>query len=76
MLKIISKLFRTRRAARTAEPLVVAHEAEPLPKLAPAAGKRKYGKGKRHHQVPKGARRIDPSGNLLEQARRARGIDR
>jgi hypothetical protein len=60
MKSLLAKLFR-----RSVEPTPA-----PEPKTAPS--KRKYGKGKRRHVAPKGARRIDPNGNWLEQARNGR----
>ncbi len=69
MRKIISKLFRARRAARTSEPLAVA--PEPKPTLAPKAApsKRRYGKRKPRHYAGPGGRHIDPNGPIIHQAR-------
>jgi hypothetical protein len=75
MRKIISKLFRARRAARTSEPLAVAPEPkptlaptpEPAPKAAPS--KRRYGKRKPRHYAGPGGRHIDPNGPIIHQAR-------
>ncbi|WP_333992233.1 hypothetical protein [Burkholderia orbicola] len=48
------------------------------PTNAPAprktGGKRKYVKSKPRHPAPRGARKIDPNGPLIEQARQAGGI--
>ena len=62
MKALLAKLFN-RRA-----------EAAPAPTPSKPAGKRQYGKGKRHHSAPRGARKIDPNGPLIEQARQAGGI--
>jgi hypothetical protein len=49
----------------------------PAPELKPSApSKRRYGKGKPRHPVPRGAMRGDINGNLIEQARHAGGIKR
>ncbi|CRY11228.1 hypothetical protein DPR00_21435 [Burkholderia pseudomallei] len=73
--KLISALLR--------RPSGPAHEEQApsiQPTTAPApvprkpGGKRKYSKGKRHHPAPRGARKIDPNGPLIEQARQAGGI--
>ncbi|ARK86994.1 hypothetical protein [Burkholderia pseudomallei] len=63
------KLFK--RRAEQAQ--VSAPEPAPAAPQKPAA-KRRYSKGKRQHTAPKGARRIDPNGPLIEQARQAGGI--
>lgn len=73
--KLISKLLR--------RPSVAAHDKQ-APSIQPTTasatapckpgGKRKYSKGKRHHPAPRGARKIDPNGPLIEQARQAGGI--
>lgn len=65
MKSLLMKLFRRAEPAPTPEPAPTA--ATPAPRKP--AGKRKYGKGKRRHPAPKGARRIDPNGNILAQAR-------
>jgi hypothetical protein len=45
-------------------------KAEPAPAPLPAPSKRRYGNnGKRRHQAPKGARRIDPNSPIIQQAR-------
>lgn len=71
--KLISTLLR--------RPSGTAHEEQApsiQPTTAPAprksGGKRKYSKSKRHHSAPRGARKIDPNGPLIEQARQAGGI--
>ncbi|MFC0130734.1 hypothetical protein [Ralstonia solanacearum] len=78
MLHAILKLFRARKASHAATP-EPAPAPTPKPASAPAPRqpgdkRRKYGKRKR--PMPKGARRIDPNGNLLEQARQAGDIKR
>lgn len=53
-------------------------EADPAataPASSETTGKRKYRQGKRRHPMPRGARKIDPNGGLIEQARQVRGID-
>ncbi|MCQ8223572.1 hypothetical protein NQH47_20290 [Burkholderia pseudomallei] len=74
MKALLLNLFR-RRAEQAPAP-----EVAPVPTPAPAprkpASKRKYSKGKRHHPAPRGARKIDPNGPLIEQARQAGGIKR
>lgn len=66
MKSLLMKLFRRAEPAPTPEPAPTT-AATPAPRKP--AGKRKYGKGKRRHPAPKGARRIDPNGNILAQAR-------
>ncbi|CAN7264764.1 hypothetical protein LJR230_001069 [Trinickia sp. LjRoot230] len=67
MKALLMKLFR-----RRAEPAQTS-EAAPLP--APASvprkpdGKRKYRGGKRRHPAQPGARRINPDGPWMDQAR-------
>lgn len=81
MLNMIRKLI----SALLRRPRVAAHEEQApsiQPTTAPApaprkpGGKRKFSKGKRHHPAPRGARKIDPNGPLIEQARQAGGIKR
>ncbi|MDF3106948.1 hypothetical protein [Burkholderia semiarida] len=74
MKALLLKLFR--RRAEQVPAAEVAPAPVPAQKPTPRhdAGKRKYGNGKRRHPAPKGARRIDPNGPLIEQARQAGGI--
>lgn len=73
--KLISKLLRRPSVAAREEQ---APSTQPTTASASAprkpAGKRKYSKGRRHHPAPRGARKIDPNGPLIEQARQAGGI--
>nr|WP_057926989.1 hypothetical protein [Burkholderia ambifaria] len=73
MRGLLLKLFR--RRAEQAPAAEVAPTPAPAPKAAPRkpAGKRRYGKGR--HPAPRGARKIDPNGPLIEQARQAGGIE-
>ncbi|BCN09934.1 hypothetical protein ACNRBS_20860 [Ralstonia pseudosolanacearum] len=64
MKALLVRLFK--RRAKPAQ--VSAPEPAPAAPQKPAA-KRRYGKGKRRHPAPKGARRIDPNGPIIEQAR-------
>ncbi|MDN7545451.1 hypothetical protein [Burkholderia cenocepacia] len=74
MKALLLKLFR-RRAEQAPAPEVA---PAPAPALKPTprkpAGKRRYGKGKPRHPAPRGARKIDPNGPLIEQTRQAGGI--
>ncbi|QCU53379.1 hypothetical protein FFM54_29255 [Burkholderia pseudomallei] len=72
MKGLLLKIFR-RRAEQAPIPEVTPAPA-PQPTPRKAGGKRQYGKGKRRYPAPKGARRIDPNGSLIEQARQAGGI--
>lgn len=68
MKSLLMKLFGRAEPAPAPAPVQT-----PKPAATPAprkpAGKRKYGKGKPRRPMPKGARRIDPNGNILEQAK-------
>ncbi|MBR8433836.1 hypothetical protein KDW37_24070 [Burkholderia cenocepacia] len=64
MKALLMKLFKRRDEPAQAS----APELKPTP--APSApSKRRYGKGKRRHPAPKGARRINPDQPIIEQAR-------
>ena len=70
MKSLLAKLFR-----RSVEP-TKAPEPDPTPAVAQVPRKLRYRNGKPRHPAPKGARRIDPNGPLIEQARQAGGIKR
>ncbi|HDR9053155.1 TPA: hypothetical protein QDB02_000852 [Burkholderia vietnamiensis] len=73
--KLISKLLRRQSgAAREEQAPSIQPATAPAPAPRNPSGKRKYSKGKRHHAAPRGARKIDPNGPLIEQARQAGGI--
>ncbi|CAM8821733.1 hypothetical protein [Burkholderia pseudomallei] len=76
MKGLLLKLFR-RRAELAPTPEVA---PAPTPALTPtprkSGGKRKYSRSKGRHPVPRGARKIDPNGPLIEQARQASGVKR
>lgn len=70
MLKMILKLFRARRASQAAAPTVPPITA-PAPATAkPHQDRRKLKRAKR--RAAHGARKIDPNGPWLEQARGAK----
>jgi hypothetical protein len=64
MKSLLAKLFK-RRVEDVPPP---APEPKSMP-TATAPSKRRYGKGKRRHPAPKGARRIDPNGPIIRQVR-------
>ncbi|KWH53849.1 hypothetical protein [Burkholderia anthina] len=72
-MKALLKLFR-RRAEQAPAPEVA---PAPAPALKPtprkSGGKRKYSGSKGRHPAPRGARKIDPNGSLIEQARQVGG---
>ncbi|MFV8582134.1 hypothetical protein ACNRBH_23820 [Ralstonia pseudosolanacearum] len=66
MKRLLMKLFLRAEPVPTPEPV-------PAPATTPAprkpGGKRKYGNGKRRRPTPPGARKIDPNGPIIQQAR-------
>ncbi|MFJ2995480.1 hypothetical protein [Pandoraea sp. NPDC087047] len=70
MKALLLKLFRCSESAGAPE---TASVQAPAPSPRKPTGKRKYGKGKPRRPMPNGARKIDPNGPLLEQARQMRG---
>lgn len=72
--KLISALLRRPSGPAHEEQAPSIQPSAPTPVPRKPGGKRKYSKGKRHHPAPRGARKIDPNGPLIEQARQAGGI--
>lgn len=73
--KLISALLRRPNGhAHEEQAPSIQPTTAPAPAPRKPSGKRKYSKGKRHHPAPRSARKIDPNGSLIEQARQAGGI--
>ncbi|MFV8595075.1 hypothetical protein [Ralstonia pseudosolanacearum] len=75
MKRLLMKLFRCAEQMPAPEAINVPASA-PTPTATPRkpSGKRKYSSnGKRRRPAPPGARKIDPNGPLIEQARQVRG---
>lgn len=72
--KLISTLLRRPSGPAHEEQAPSIQPTTPAPAPRKPGGKRKYSKSKRHHSAPRGARKIDPNGSLIEQARQAGGI--
>lgn len=70
MKALLLKLFRRRAEQAPAVEVApaIAHEPQPTPRQG--AGKRRYGKGKRHHPAPRGARKADWNEPILRGDRR------